>query len=122
VSQEKNFIRKRRVPRRVFFRKVGLLARGSYYITEAMEVGEGGMQLMSPVPLEEGQQVVISFSIPGMDYVVTRSVVRYVKNSLSDGDVSYGVQFETIDFDSRRKIRSYVAQKSIEELNAYEEE
>ncbi|MCB0356709.1 MAG: PilZ domain-containing protein [Bdellovibrionales bacterium] len=115
MSQDRTYVRKRRVPRRAFNRKIGVLAKGHYYTTEALEIGEGGMLFRSNTPLLEGQRVVVSFSIPGLVHIVARSIVKYVKQGQA---MSYGVQFETIDFDARRKIRSYVAQKSKEELNA----
>lgn len=118
MSQDKTFIRKRRVPRRAFHRKIGILARGKYFTTDALEIGEGGMLFLSQVPLTEGQRIVISFSIPGFIHVVARSVVRYSKTLSEKLPMGYGVQFETLDFDAKRKIRSYVAQKSSEELNA----
>ena len=114
MSEDKKYVRKRRVPRRAFFKKIGVLARGKYFTTEALEIGEGGMLFYSETPLEVNQRVVVSFSVPGMIHVVARSIVRYSKQVSQDKPLSYGVQFETVDFDARRKIRSYVAQKSSE--------
>ncbi len=119
MTDSADFIRKRRVPRRSFQRKIGVLANGQYFTTFAYEVGEGGMLFGSQVKLEESQRVVLSFNIPGFVHVITRAVVRYSKPLSTDQSVmTYGVQFETIDFQAKRKIRSYVAQKSSDELRA----
>lgn len=117
MSQDRTYVRKRRVPRRAFHRRIGILAGGKYFTTDAHEIGEGGILFISEAILNEGQQIVVTFNIPGVDYVVARSVVRYIKKTANQKILSYGVQFETLDFGTKRKIRAYVAQKSSAELN-----
>ena len=118
MAEDRNYIRKRRVSRRAFHRQIGVLARGNYYITYAYEIGEGGMLFASKQKLSVNQKVVLSFNVPGFVHVVCRAVIRYSKKLEGVHDPVYGVQFETIEFNSKRKVRSYVAQKSAEEIEA----
>jgi hypothetical protein len=106
---------RRRVPRRSFGAKVGLLCEGQYCICTATEIGEGGMMITDvTLPLADGQGVVVTFRMPSDQYLVIRGRVRY---SLSGERVledshKHGIQFENIDFKSRREIRGYVASMS----------
>ena len=115
MAEDRKYLKKRRVPRRAFRRNIGLLVRGEYFVSEAYELGDGGMMVASPVPLSEGQMVVLSFQVPGMLHIVTRGIVRYHKKESSSNPECYGVQFVKIDFDAKRRVRSYVALKSTDE-------
>lgn len=106
---------RRRVPRRSLYRRVGLLINGQYHVNQTLQVGEGGMRLRSSVPLEEGKRLVVAFHLPDLGHIVCRAIVRYVIKDDKDG-LSFGLQFETIDFDSKRQIRNYVASKSKDEF------
>ncbi|MEZ4871467.1 MAG: hypothetical protein R2827_04305 [Bdellovibrionales bacterium] len=57
--------------------------------------------------------MVLSFHIPGFQHAIARGVVRYriaAKNqTLETFYYKYGIEFENIDFDSKRHIRYYVA-------------
>jgi hypothetical protein len=109
---------RRRVPRRPIFRRIGLLVAGVYNLAHAHEIGEGGMMIESPVPLKEGTRVVISFRIPGVLQGVMLSRVVYVLQPKKAGDpVKYGVQFDKVDFEVKRKIRNYVA-SNVTAINA----
>lgn len=109
-------IRRRRVPRREFTHRVGLLIRGRYYISRAVQIGEGGMMIQSPVELAGNQQIVISFKLPNLDPDVVRGAVRYQQNDHKRPEIKqYGIEFLTLDFKVKREIRNYVADKSYEE-------
>ena len=64
--------------------------------------------------------MVLTFSLPGMLYIVCRGQVKYLKQIKVGGHKisAYGIQFVNIDFAARRKIRTYVARKSFEEAAA----
>jgi hypothetical protein len=101
---------RRRVPRRGIEMRVGLLISGQYHLANAYEIGEGGMLVDSPVPIAENQRIVISFRIPGVLYGVILSRIVYVLKPKKAGDkMKFGVQFEQVDFDIKRKIRNFVA-------------
>ncbi len=115
MVDNRSYIKKRRVPRRKFRRRVGLLAKGEYDVTDAIEIGEGGMLIHSSRELLSGQKIVLSFNVPGFVYVVCRGQIRYVKKASENdgGENLYGVQFDNIEFNAKRQIRTYVAQKSL---------
>lgn len=118
MAEERTYEKRRRVPRRSFERKVGVLIRGEYIVTQSLQIGERGMLIYSPRPLAEGQQVVIAFRLPGFAHVVVRATVRYIlKPATGSADVRYGLQFDSIDFSARRQIRNYVAAKEAEEVS-----
>jgi hypothetical protein len=118
MTEFDEYIRKRRVPRRSFYRKIGVLGKGNYRISQAQEIGEGGLLFTSQEVYQVGQKIVVTFSIPGFVHAVARGVVRYGKKVEGSLDTAYGIQFETIDFQAKRKIRSFVAQKPSQELSA----
>ncbi len=102
---------RRRAPRRALNQRIGLLVAGEYTAAAvALELGEGGMLLQSPLPLEKGQHVVVTFRIRGVLQGVVRASVVYVRppETLADKE-KYGLQFENLDFDVKRKIRNFVA-------------
>jgi PilZ domain len=101
---------RRRVPRRAIQARIGLLVGGQYYIAKALEIGEGGMLIESPVPLAANQRTVISFRIPGVVQSVILSRVVYVlEANTAGGKTKYGMQFDKPEFDVKRKIRNFVA-------------
>lgn len=105
--------KRRRVPRRPIERKIGLLVAGQYALSKVYEIGEGGALIESPFPLKQGQRAVISFRIPGVLNGVVLSRVVYVLQPKEAGEgLRYGMQFEQIEFDLKRKIRNFVASNS----------
>ncbi len=100
---------KRRYPRRNFFARVGVLIQGAYFTENTFELGEKGMMFGSDVALNVGDQVVISFFIPGGYCVITRAEVKYQasKNNIS----KVGVEFTTVSFEDRRALRDYISQR-----------
>lgn len=89
---------------------MGLLAKGFYGLTPALQIGEGGMLLMSATPLQIGQPVVITFKVPGQLPDIVRAVVRYEMPVQESGQRPlYGCEFVNLDFKVKRDIRNYVA-------------
>lgn len=107
-SQEMAERRNRRLPRRAVDLNVGILAEGEYFVSKAHEIGEGGLLLSCPKPLVEGQLIVVSYILRGLFTEVTRAVVRNVRD-MPDGNQRYGIQFDNLDFEIKRKIRNFVA-------------
>ncbi len=109
AAQDKGFFR-RKYPRRAFMRLTGVLLAGRYEIYKAGEIGEGGMSLYGDKALPEGQDIVLSFQIPGGDFVSIRGMVRSSKNR--EGRFTHGLSFEAIEFAHKRQIRAFVSSRS----------
>lgn len=103
--------RRRRVPRRAFLARIGLLSKGKYVVGRSYEIGEGGMLLGIVGELKIDQNVVVTFKIPGGEQTVVRGIVRYCQEK----DQRFGVEFVNLDFNMKRAIRTFVASKSAEE-------
>ena len=115
--------KRRRVPRRALKRNIGLLIKGKYCISKCYELGEGGMLIESPVRLVANQLVVITLRISGLLSAVTLGRVVYLLEPKQSGEVvKYGIQFEQIDFDVKRKIRNFVASSASEFIAITEDE
>ena len=95
---------KRRVPRRELNARVGVLLAGQYSMGRALEIGEGGMLLGSDVKMKKDDRLVVTFKIPEVLSGVMLATVVYVTT-----DGLYGLNFDKIEFDLKRKIRNYVA-------------
>lgn len=95
---------KRRVPRRELSALVGILVAGKYDMGRAHEIGEGGMLLSSKTEMKKDDRLVVTFRIPEVLSGVVIATVTYVT---SEG--LYGLNFDKIEFDLKRKIRNYVA-------------
>ena len=110
-----NAVKKRRVPRRQIRVRIGLLVHGEYTLSWGLEIGEGGMLLISPKPLNVGDKVVITCRIPEVLHGVMLGSVAYaLPGENLDGGVRCGIQFEDIEFDVKRKIRNFVASSNID--------
>lgn len=104
---------RRRVPRRPIDINIGVLAKGTYYVTKGIEIGEGGMLIECPQRLEKGQLAVVTIRLPGVLQGAMLCQVVYILESLDKSSPNrYGVQFENIEFDVKRKIRNFVASSS----------
>ena len=102
-------IKRRRVPRRAFRRRVGILLKGKFFIGNSWELGEGGMLLESAIGMREGQLLLLTFRIPGSGHTVVRGIVRYCHPQ----GAKFGVEFIGLNFQMKRLIRTYVASKTI---------
>ncbi len=117
MTSGRNYISHRKVPRRTFERKVGVLVKGAYEVNSAFEIGERGMLIATELPLTKDDLVVITFNIPGLLNTVVRGIVRYsLEDALGIATTKYGIEFQNIDFQSKRQIRKYVAAREDEEL------
>ena len=95
---------KRRVPRRELNARVGVLLGGKYKMARAHEIGEGGMLLSCEEPMKKDDRLVVTFRVPEILSGVILATVIYVTE-----DGLYGLNFDKIEFDVKRKIRNYVA-------------
>jgi hypothetical protein len=100
---------RRRVPRRSFEGKVGVLLAGSYRVERAYQVGEGGMMVSSKDKLTEGGQLVVNFFLPSGALIMVRGVVRSVIPAKDGHPMRYGIEFLNVGFQSKREIRNFVA-------------
>ncbi|MCB0407546.1 MAG: PilZ domain-containing protein [Bdellovibrionales bacterium] len=112
MNMSREYIKRRRVPRREFKKKVGLLIGGNYHVNVAVQIGEGGLMTHSLDPLQKGQRLVVAFRLPGKQETVVRAIVRYIIEDNGPFGNKYGVEFENLEFRVRREIRNYVASKS----------
>ena len=111
TNEELTGIRRRRVPRRIFETRLGLLIGGKYSIGRSFEIGEGGMLITCDQKLSADQKLVITFRIPGAGQTVVRGIVRYFQPN----GTRYGVEFLNLDFNMKRAIRTFVASKTADE-------
>jgi hypothetical protein len=111
---------RRKFPRRKFPRGVGILVQGSYFVSEGMEIGEGGISFMSPNQYPEGQQIVISFQIPGGSFVSVISEIRNFHLSKTNETNKeqakerskigvHGCAFVDLRFEQKREVRLFVS-------------
>lgn len=103
---------RRQYPRRFMKRKVGVLCDGSYFVCTSGEVGEGGMSILSEYVLTEGHEMVVSFQVPGGDFVFLRGIVRSTQKKEGDAYVTHGISFAEIEFSIKRQIRSFVSARA----------
>lgn len=109
--EDKGYFR-RQYPRRVMKRKVGILCDGTYFVCDSGEIGEGGMSIVSDYVLTEGHELVVSFQVPGGDFVFLRGVVRSTQKKEGDARVTHGLSFAEIEFSIKRQIRSFVSARN----------
>ena len=107
---------KRKTPRRTLERRVGVLYRGGYETASSLEIGEGGMMVygIDAIPIESS--VVLSFSLPEEIIISVQATVRYELEGHRGLDgLSLGFEFVNLPLDYQRKIRTFVAAKSLRE-------
>ena len=107
---------RRRQPRRQFRHNVGLLVRGQYFVTAALQIGEGGMLLTSHQELKTGQKLVVTFKLPDVPPAVVRGSVRYALPHEAAQGQKYGIAFDNLETDAKKAIRTYVALKPKDEF------
>lgn len=102
-------LKRRRVPRRPIENRVGLLHKGKYSVTWAYEIGEGGMLISTPLRMDKDDRIVITLRIADVfEGVLIGKIVHLYEDTTGD-QYRYGIQFEEVDFEMRRKIRNFVA-------------
>ena len=100
----------RRFPRKAFQKTVGVLHKGRYFLAQSEEIGEGGMSLLLPEPIGDKEEVVISFHVPGSDFVALRAVM--INKRENGSQTIFGFGFKNISFERKREIRSFVSSRS----------
>lgn len=112
-SSSRSTGKKRRVPRRSIVARVGVLHKGQYSVCHAVEIGEGGMMFSSFDDIKKDDRVVVTLRIPDVLQGVAIGTVMYTVEGKRIGEAHrYGIQFDTIEFDLKRKIRNFVASSS----------
>nr|BFD59180.1 hypothetical protein CKG001_12870 [Bdellovibrio sp. CKG001]BFD62557.1 hypothetical protein BdHM001_12380 [Bdellovibrio sp. HM001]BFD67452.1 hypothetical protein HAGR004_24740 [Bdellovibrio sp. HAGR004] len=109
--EDKGYFR-RQYPRRAMKRKVGILCDGTYFVCDSGEIGEGGMSILSDYVLTEGHELVVSFQVPGGDFVFLRGTVRSTQKKEGDPRVTHGLSFNQIAFSTKRQIRAFVSART----------
>lgn len=109
--EDKGFFR-RQFPRRAMKRSIGILSQGHYFVCETGEIGEGGISINSEIVLTEGREVVLSFQIPGGDFVFLRASVLSTQKKEGEHVVTHGLSFSDIAFTHKRQIRAYVSARN----------
>ncbi|MEQ1665354.1 MAG: hypothetical protein ABL927_08275 [Bdellovibrionales bacterium] len=116
---------RRRVPQISIDRRVGLLISGTYVLGKAIELGEEGMKIESPIEIKMLQKLVVTLRIPEFisgvmigqvsEHITGQAHVQESEQSIkermstSKSTHTYAVQFVNLDFDIKRKIRNFVA-------------
>ncbi len=96
-------------PRRSFKKQMGVLCDGVYFVCQGIQVGEGGMSFLSDYVFTEGHRIVVSFHIPGGDFVFIRAVITSSKKEPGGDQVSHAITFDDVAFSVKRQIRAYVS-------------
>ncbi len=111
---------KRRTPRRLFQRPLGVLVRGHYMVVAAKQLSEGGLLFEIPRTSEHlddlrvGTALALSILLPVGAGLVLRGRVIYHAEEKSDV-IGVGVKFDEILLNQRRLIRNYVSSKPVGE-------
>lgn len=102
-------VSRRRFPRRLFRRGIGVLSGGRYFLAQGAEIGEGGISFRTTENLRLGALVVVSFQIPDGQFVSVRAEIR--NEETITADILYGCAFENITFERKREIRNFVTNR-----------
>ncbi len=94
-------------------RKVGILCDGTYFVADSGEIGEGGMAISTEYVLTEGHDLVVSFQVPGGEFVFLRATVRSTQKKEGDTAVTHGLSFSEVEFSIKRQIRSFVSARTL---------
>ena len=106
---DKGYFR-RKYPRRSLKRKVGIICRGTFFMCDSEELGEGGISIYSDTVLSDGSDLVVSFQIPGGDFVSLRAIDK--ATTKKQGQVTHGLALTAIQFAHKRQIRSFVSSRT----------
>jgi len=108
---------RRRVPRREFKAGVGILYQGHYAVGRSLQVGEGGMSLVSEFAYRENDLVILTFQIPEGSLMCVRATVRYSKSDEITDAAAVGFEFAKVDFHFKRELRNFVARATQENIS-----
>ena len=106
--------KRRRFPRRKFERDIGVLVEGKYSVAKTIEIGEGGLMLALDSLPKDLSQIVVTFFVGKGHAGIIRSEVRYTKG-IGGQKCHCGIQFQNLEFKTKRLIRDYISSKSVEE-------
>jgi c-di-GMP-binding flagellar brake protein YcgR len=81
-----------------------------------MQVGEGGMSLVSEFAFRESDSVILTFQIPDGSLVCVRAQVRYTKSEEVKDDAAIGFEFAKLEFHFKRELRNFVARATQESI------
>ena len=107
-----------RAPRRVYRRPIGVLVHGHYEICDALLLSENGILFETLNVVASGTLVLCTLIMPGDASVVVRAQINFVKKKGSS--LRLGAEFLNVDLQTRRKIRNYVAAKTLDEVETEE--
>lgn len=114
TPQKNENITRRRYPRRLFRRQIGVLVEGSYFLVQGLEVGEGGIAVRVDdeafKKLAIGKLVVLTFKMPGGHFISVRAEIR--NDVPVGGTQAVGCSFHNLAFEARREIRSFVSART----------
>ena len=92
-----------------------LLVRLEYRTVDALfsefarNINEGGIFVETETPAERGSRVDLQFRLPGSDQPISaRGIVVRVAEPGSGGPPGMGIEFESLDSDSRERINQLV--------------
>ncbi len=105
----------KRNPRRLYNRPIGLLCDSAYTIEQIVEVSEQGLMFRSDRPLRENQCILVNFFVPKSGLIIVSGVIQWLKDSEKGPHKFFGVVFGKLQFEQRRALRSYIAEKPAHE-------
>ncbi len=105
----------RRYPRRKITTVVGVLSGGQYNIVPCLEIGEGGLQFQASEKHFKGGLVVANLFLPTAHFLSVTAEIVYIVQTDASGRSCYGLRFKNLAFESKRKIRDYIAEKTAAE-------
>ncbi len=113
---------KRRTPRRLFQRSLGVLVGGHYLVVAGRQLSEGGLLFEIPQGAERieslhvGAVLAITLLLPAGEGLVLRGRVIYHAEEQEKSEAAgIAVRFDEIQLHQRRLIRNYVSSKPVGE-------
>ena len=90
---------------------MGVLFHGNYLVSRILQVGEGGLMILTSENFQASDRILVTFSLKGEKFITSKATVRYALDPV-DGKNQFGVEFDELPFQARREIRSFVASHS----------
>lgn len=109
---------RKRLPRRLYSRAIGILSHGGYDLCEIVEISEGGMMVRAVNQVyPDKTAALLNFYLPNGGMMIIQADVCWVKKVNELPGTFVGFQFRKVTFQYRRLIRAYVAEKHPDEVN-----
>lgn len=99
---------RRKYPRVVFSKSMGLLIDGHYQLVRAHEIGEGGVSFFYFEKIELAKRLILTIPMGSGQFICVYCEVRNQTKPHAD-QFSMGVQFLDISFEHKRSIRNLVS-------------